>query len=62
MCFLLGMFLVLIEFTQNIRQEIESMKENWKTDQNQVELMEKLREIIWFDVNARELSSNSFFC
>lgn len=59
-CFLFGSSLVLIEFTKDFKQEIETMNEDWKTKRNQLELMEKLREIMWLDVHVKELSLNSF--
>lgn len=60
-CYLVVSFLVLMEFSRDMKQAIETMNENWKINRNEVELMEELREIIWFNGNTRELSLNSFF-
>lgn len=60
MCFVFGAFLVLIEFATDFKEEVKTMNENWKTNPNVVQLVEKLSEIVWFNVNIRELSLNSF--
>lgn len=56
--FLLGCFVILTEFARDINQEFITLNENWKVNQNRLELPEKLTEIIYFDYNARQLSSN----
>lgn len=49
--------MVLIHSAEDVKREIVSLNENWKSDRNEVELMEKLHEIVWFNARINELSS-----
>lgn len=56
MCIMVESFLILSEFIEDIRREITALNENWKMNQNQAELMQKLSEIIWFNTRYNQLS------
>lgn len=57
LCIMVASFMVTNKFTKDIKQEILTMNENWKTNRNEKELMENMCGIAWFIARINELSS-----
>lgn len=56
---MVGSYIVINRFTKDIKQEMITLNENWKTNRNEKELLESICGIAWFIARIDELSSIS---
>lgn len=54
--FLLGIFMFLAAFVDDMKQSLNTIDQNWKTNRNTVELIKDFGENIQFHADAKQLS------